>query len=298
MWNDRPLEVVLDVADPPWKTRWAYAIYVLSVAGALLAGWRHHRRKLEREEEYSHRLESDVATRTAELEQRSRKLEEANRKLTEASLTDALTGLRNRRFLFEQVSKDIALVRRRYVELSRGMRDPKVFDVVFVMVDLDGFKAINDTFGHLAGDQVLRGVRDRLLRACRRSDVVIRWGGDEFLIVGRDADTRDAQAIAERIRTAIGDEAFSLDDGQIVRTTCSVGYACFPFDRATPDLIDWEEVLSLADCALYRAKEKRNAWVGYVSTLESVNVDNLYRRIRDEPDAMVAEGTLEIATSS
>jgi diguanylate cyclase (GGDEF)-like protein len=298
VWNEDGVTLPIRVSPPPWKTWWAFLCYGLLVAGALLVYRESHRRQLQREEDYSQRLEHEVQQRTTELVDQNRALETLNTKLVEASLTDSLTGLRNRRFLFEEVSKDIALVRRRYVEVAMGLPARDVFDVVFVMVDLDNFKEINDTFGHPEGDKVLVEMRDVLLNACRESDIVIRWGGDEFLVVGRDTDPDRAEALAHRIQTSVEEHVFSLDEGQVLRTTASIGFACFPFVRSHPDRVTWEQVLALADEALYAAKHlSRNAWVGFLSTEKSVEVPDLVRSIRDDPGRAAAHGHIQIRSS-
>ena len=263
VWNEAGLDLPVRVEAPPWRRWWAYVGYVLAVGGALLGFVRVQERKLEREVEYARRLEEEVDQRTKELAARNVDLEVANKGLAEASLTDALTGLRNRRFLFEHVSKDVDLVRRRYLAAKNGSATP-TFDVSFVMIDLDHFKVINDTFGHPGGDVVLRGVRQVLERCCRHSDVLIRWGGDEFLLVGRDNDPEQVGILAERIRKEIEAATFEITEGRVARTTCSIGYSCYPFVHGDPELYDWEEILALADAALYAAKRERNAWVGYL----------------------------------
>jgi diguanylate cyclase (GGDEF)-like protein len=299
VWNEAGLAFNLTVAPPPWKTWWAYTLYTLMLGAVVVGAWRFQQRKLQREEEYSGRLEEEVRERTGELETRAQELQSLNQQLVEASLTDSLTGLRNRRFLFEQVAKDIALVRRRYYELAQGIQQINVYDLVFMMVDLDHFKPINDNFGHAAGDQVLVDVRGLLLNACRDSDIVIRWGGDEFLVIGRDADPEKAETLAERIRSSIEDNVFELEDGQVARTTCSVGFACFPFVRDEPDALPWEQTLALADAALYTAKNtSRNAWVGYLSTPECAGrIPEVAKMVRDDPHQMRQQGLLEIRSS-
>jgi diguanylate cyclase (GGDEF)-like protein len=179
-----------------------------------------------------------------------------------------------------------------------GLPARDVFDVVFVMVDLDNFKEINDTFGHPEGDKVLVQMRDVLLEACRESDIVIRWGGDEFLVVGRDTDPDRAEALAHRIRSSIEEKVFTLDEGQVLRTTASVGFACFPFVRTHPDMVTWEQVLAMADDALYAAKHlSRNAWVGFMSTLKSGESQDLVRTIRDDAGRAADHGIIEIRSS-
>jgi diguanylate cyclase (GGDEF)-like protein len=284
------------VEAPPWRRWWAYACYVLSVGGGLLGFVRVQQRKLEREAEYARRLEAEVQQRTLELATRNTDLETANQQLAEASLTDSLTGLRNRRFLFEHVSKDVDLVRRRYLALRQGGQAP-TFDLSFVMIDLDQFKSINDTCGHVAGDAVLRGVREVLQNCCRHSDVLIRWGGDEFLLVGRDNDPEQVSALAERIRAEIEAAAFEIGDGRVARTTCSIGYSCYPFLHSDPERYPWEDVLGLADAALYAAKGTRNTWVGYLSTQKQEQ--NLARPGRiDQPEELLESGALHAVSSN
>ena len=298
VWNEDAMSLVIRVATQPWMTWWAYLSYavVALLIVAVVAG--RQIRRLRRQEEHSHNLELEVEQRTQELEQRNLELEAANNKLIEASLTDSLTGLRNRRYLFEEVAKEISLVRRQHREVAEGTRTAELRDIVFIMIDLDNFKPINDTFGHPAGDRVLIQIRDVLLEACRTSDMVIRWGGDEFLVVGRDADADTAETLAERIRAGVDVHPFTLDNGQILRTTASVGFACYPFLRSDPERFDWQQVLAVADVAQYVSKKTSgNASTGFLSTPASAGVEDLFRMVREEPGRLADEGLLEIRTS-
>lgn len=297
VWSGNDLNLAVSVAPSPWETREAYAAYTL--AGLLLIAWLWmlQRRRLQRKEAYSRQLEAEVAARTQELAERNEELRSVNGQLAEASLTDPLTGLRNRRYLYEEASKDVDLVRRRYQESRQGKGKPRTTDLVFLMVDLDHFKPINDAHGHAAGDEVLLQVRDTLRHAARSSDLIIRWGGDEFLVIARHTDADEAEELAERIRSRIADRIMVLDDGTVVKTTCSVGFACYPFLREQAGRLAWEQVMAVADRAMYMAKESRNAWVGLISTPETENVDNLFENIESDPDLMIEGGTLEIRSS-
>lgn len=297
VWNEEGMNMSLSVAPAPWHTWWAYTLYGLAIAGSLLGFVRIQQSKVEREEEYSRELEDEVRHRTGELEERNSQLESLNSRLMEASLTDSLTGLRNRRYLFEEVIKDISMVRRRNYEVAGGLKDPEVFDLVFLMVDLDHFKSINDGCGHLAGDQVLVDVRSILLETCRASDVVIRWGGDEFLIVARDTVSEQAALLAERIRASIGKYAFQLGNGQVARMTTSIGFACFPFIRAFPDAVSWEQVLQFADSAMYEAKKGRDGWVGFMGTEGTMSHEGSLKMIRESPEELIEQGAIEVVRS-
>ncbi len=184
---------------------------------------------------------------------RERKVAEAYRELQELSLTDPLTGLRNRRFFAETVRQETARSLRRHSEPSGAT--PRNRDVVVLIADLDFFKRINDTRGHAAGDDVLRETGRRLMSTVRQSDFVLRWGGEEFLIVARDTERADAPVIAERILKAIGGSMYEVGDGQKLRVTCSLGWAPFPWDGSSATDAELERVIQLADRALYHSKQ-------------------------------------------
>lgn len=210
-------------------------------------------------------LEEKVQLRTKQLADKHLELEKAYRALEEVSLTDPLTNLRNRRFLLQQLDADIALSLRCYDETVKNGIDELALDadLIFFMIDLDHFKAVNDEFGHAAGDMVLVQVRERLQEISRESDFLVRWGGEEFLVVARQTNRAEAQGMAERIRNIICSREFELADGVRLKRTCSIGFSCFPFLPAHPRLLSWMQVVELADQGLYMAKRGgRNRWYG------------------------------------
>jgi len=297
VWNEQGIEIPLTVADPPWKSWWAYSLYVIVAMLAIFGFWRHEEQKLRRESEYSGRLEKEVHERTKQLNDRNSDLKEVNIKLLEASTTDVLTGLRNRRYLFEQISKDVDLVLRHYRDGTETLRPNGNNDLLFLMVDLDNFKPVNDNCGHEAGDELLVQVRDVLLDASRTSDDVIRWGGDEFLIVARETNRKYAAHLAERICSSLSQRVFPVGDGQVARITTSIGYASFPFLKDRPELLNWEEVLGVADAAMYEAKQKRNAWVGIEGIDWAGCGDELYRAIKSDPGTLAEDGAIRALES-
>jgi diguanylate cyclase (GGDEF)-like protein len=280
VWNDAGIALPVSVAPAPWETWWAYLGYVataLALAAALYLG---HRRKIRREEEYSQRLELEVRQRTEKLIEANSKLNEANRALQETSLSDPLTGLRNRRFVLEEVSRDLEVIRRRLDDEAGGVDPRNVAALTFMMIDLDHFKPINDTYGHAAGDRMLLEVRDVLLKTCRRSDFVIRWGGDEFVVIAKQAKPGESEALAERIRSDIANHQFKVGDGQVVRTTCSIGFAAYPLFRSRTDETNLDQIINLADNLMYESKKQRNAWAGMLSpsavaTSANIDIDSL-----------------------
>jgi two-component system sensor histidine kinase ChiS len=223
------------------------------------------------------------------LEEHTERLEAALRDLAEASITDPLTGLRNRRYLVQRIEDDAA-VERRHAEQP-------VQDLIFFMMDIDHFKRVNDVHGHAAGDSVLQGVSARLKEVFSQDDHLIRWGGEEFLVVARTGSRAVAETLAERARARVADEAFVLDDGTSLPVTCSLGFACLPFFEAQPGVLSWQDVVRVADLGLYAAKQAgRNGWVGVVAG-EREPSSEMVGRIRTEPHEAERRGELRVSTS-
>ncbi len=299
LWNEDAVALRVKVLPPPWKTWWAYTLYTIAVGAVIIAYTRAQARKLEREAEYSRKLEGEVQARTRELATRNEELQEANRKLQEASLTDSLTGLRNRRYLMTEIDKSIALTERFYLKRRQQSdgRTPAEADFLFLMIDLDGLKGINDTHGHMAGDRALLQMRDLLRLVCRKSDTIIRWGGDEFLVVGRNMSVSHCERLAERLRSTVSQHEFDLGEARRVRLSCSIGMAMYPFVRTEPTRVHWEQVVTIADRALYLAKTSgRNAWVAIFGTQKTPD-ENLIPLVQDHTQELLRTGAVELRSS-
>ncbi|MCK7594011.1 ligand-binding sensor domain-containing diguanylate cyclase [Pseudomarimonas salicorniae] len=201
--------------------------------------------------------------RAAELERlvqaRTADLAEANRQLQEASLTDPLTGLRNRRYLSQQIPKDLAFYGR---ELQRNPGLGQV--IVFALLDIDFFKRVNDEHGHAAGDRVLEQFAGLLQNQVRTGDYVARWGGEEFMVVFRPTPAEFVPLLGERLCRGCAEREFDFGNGRSGQVTCSVGLVEYPLFTDAKTSLDWEQLVELADRALYRVKRSgRNGWGAY-----------------------------------
>jgi diguanylate cyclase (GGDEF)-like protein len=197
--------------------------------------------------ELNERLENKVAERTRQLERANRRLREEKISLQITSITDGLTGLYNRTYALDRFEKELGKARRYGKRLS------------IIMLDLDHFKLVNDSYGHQAGDMVMQRVGALFRHILRESDLAGRYGGEEFLVVLPETDVEEAAQVAERIRSEI--EGFSWPRMD-VRVTVSGGVAQFAGDTA-------DQLLQRADYLLYRAKEMgRNRII-----VESVEAD-------------------------
>ena len=259
-WGERDLALPIRVL-PAWhQTWWFRAGVALSLALLMLAAVRLRTRLLHRRQR---ELEFKVRQRTAELEAVHRTLEEKSAQLQMSSVTDPLTGLHNRRFLSDHIEQDLSASLRRAQETLAAGGQPLDTDNVFLLLDVDAFKRINDRYGHAGGDAVLVQFGARLRSVLRESDYLVRWGGEEFLAVARDTDRERAAELAERMRAIIAATPFELEDGGRIDVSCSVGFACIPFELERPMARSWQQVVNLADLGLYAAKRSgRNAWVG------------------------------------
>jgi diguanylate cyclase (GGDEF)-like protein len=185
--------------------------------------------------------------------------------LEESSTTDPLTGIRNRRFFSATIQRDVAQSIRAYAE----GHDLSERDLIFYLIDLDNFKRVNDRYGHDAGDRVLIEASRRISSAIRDADLLVRWGGEEFLIVSRAADRRQAAILAERVLDAFRAKPFAVGIADHVQQTCSLGWAAFPWSEEDAQSMGFEGVLKYADRGLYRAKKAgKNQAVGMVPSLD------------------------------
>lgn len=287
VWTRTAASFTFDVDPAPWATRGAYAFYALTFVLIAWGFWTAHRRSIAREERYARQLEVKVQDRTRELAERNAELVHANERLETASLSDPLTGLGNRRSLLQAMPELIANVN----------SDEPGGGLMFMLVDLDRLKPVNDEHGHEAGDKLITGVSAVLLNSVRQSDLVVRWGGDEFVIVGAPMDFKNAMIVAERIRSAVARTRFPVGRGEFVRTTCSIGFAPYPFVPGNSDQLTWEQVLNLADMGAYRAKKKRDTWVGWRGTHRAATSSDIVAAIEADADAALREGLLEICSS-
>ncbi len=199
-------------------------------------------------EDHTEQLERKVVERTRDLHVLNEELLKAKEQLEELAITDGLTGLYNRRHLMETLS----------VEMRRRQRRPAPLS--FLMIDVDYFKRYNDTYGHPAGDEVLRIIARLFRESLREIDIVARYGGEEFAILLLDTEKRHAVKIAEKLRLLIEHYPFPREQTQPTgRLTISIGVASYPDDAS-----DIESLTRNADIALYRAKQRgRNQTIAY-----------------------------------
>ncbi len=232
---------VFTVLSPWYRSWWAVCLWILLGVGGGSGIIYLYTLKLRRQKSL---LEDLVAKRT--------------RQLREASLTDPLTGLYNRRFIQEVLRNDISAFVgfKNYLLHARNQRLDSQENAVFgvFLLDIDFFKLVNDTYSHDAGDQVLKQFAAILKNSVREDDVVLRWGGEEFLVVLKKTRQDYLPVFAAKILTLVGAAQFDIGDGKTIHKTCSIGYTSFPLYPGQPGLLTFDQILTIADLGLYHAK--------------------------------------------
>lgn len=256
---------------PRWYEREAVRLaawLLLLVVLAVLWWWAW--RAQQRRNTY---LEAQVARRTDQLARANERLRLANLALAEESHTDALTALHNRRHLLAELP--------RFLVAGES--------VAVMLIDLDNFKQVNDRYGHVTGDNVLYAVGRLLAQARRGSDLTVRWGGEEFLLLLHGVDAASAFAAAERLRRDIAATDFGDGRGGNIRLTCSIGFSLHPVAAETSNET-FEAALELADLALYCAKrDGRNLSIGLIVNTPLPN-EVLQQPLVRQLDGLLASG--------
>ncbi|MDJ0847423.1 MAG: diguanylate cyclase [Myxococcota bacterium] len=181
--------------------------------------------------------QSEIEAANASLMERNNELRQAKETFEQLSITDGLTKLHNHRFFQDHLTREIKRVDRTGEPLA------------MLLVDIDDFKGLNDRFGHAAGDELLAGMARIMNDTVRESDLLARYGGEEFVVLCSNTDLEGAYSLAEKVRTAISETSFILDDSlRPTRVTVSIGVAQFRGNR--------KEFFQAADRALYRAKDE------------------------------------------
>ncbi|NMH59228.1 tetratricopeptide repeat-containing diguanylate cyclase [Alteromonas ponticola] len=209
-------------------------------------------------------LKKEVRKRTQELVHKNNELEDAYRTLEQVSLRDRLTGLYNRHYLEAQLPAEIQRCQHSFAT-ARPEQQVKDSDLLCYLFDIDNFKKVNDVYGHMSGDKFLIQFTDVIHEVFRQTDLLIRWGGEEFLVICRQANRDEACMLAERFRAAVDEKVFELTEDKSIRASCSIGFCTLPLFVQSPYRINWQTTFSIMDYCLYAAKASgKNCWVGVI----------------------------------
>lgn len=230
-----PLTLQIELTAPWWRTPWAYAAYLLLGLAGLAVLWRWRNHQLIR---HAQVLEHVVQQRTAELQDEKRELEKTQAELYLQATHDQLTGVLNRSAIMESVRLQ-----------AQDKDSPQ--GLALAMLDVDHFKSINDRYGHVAGDVLLRELAQRLLARLPAGAVFGRYGGEEFLLAVRGASLDQVHSVLHDLLEAVTGEPHSWE-GHALQITCSVGISWLP----AGDTASVNELIVRADELLYQAKRQ------------------------------------------
>lgn len=221
-------------------------------------------RKQERRKQTA--LESLITERTGELRQANDKLNQVNSQLKLMSHSDELTGLRSRRFLFDQLPKDIEHFQRNSQSLQAQGKS-----LVLLIINFDNFSRINDAYGPIGGDSCLQQMAALLNSRTQGSDYVARWSGDEFLLLLRDFKRSAIDSYVAELCKVIAEHTFRLPSGDTINLTASIGFSFYPLPLLGGQVIGWETSVNLADIALHQVKKRGGDGVANITFDEQLD---------------------------
>lgn len=224
------------------------------------------------------------------------KLMEKNHELESLTRIDHLTGLKNRRYLFEEFAPcNTRIVEKRWLEIQGKNKRSESLQSGYgiFMMDIDKFKLVNDNFGHDSGDMVLKEFSARLASKVRNDDVVARWGGEEFIIILKETDKSYLTQFSEVIRKDIESVPFNITQGRTLGITTSIGFVFYPFFDNFPLSMTFEQMISLADKGLYHAKQNgRNLSVEVKCTEHDTKDLSIVKSIVSNPTSAIERGQI------
>ncbi|MFO7551335.1 MAG: diguanylate cyclase [Haliea sp.] len=280
VWSDVAAELNIVVA-PRWhETAGARALGMAGMLSLVVAALYFNTRRMKSRERALNRL----------VEARTDELRIANRQLEATSMTDPLTGLWNRRYFSEEIRP---LLREFHEGHANGRHGGRC--MLVALLDLDHFKRVNDVHGHDAGDHILRQFADVLRALVHPRDHVLRWGGEEFLMVFQPLPESEIVGLANRIRDTLKRRKFTLENGTALTLTSSIGLAVYPPCSDSSADANWDVALGLADKGLYACKAAgRDGWCLLQAAAPAAAI---LADMAEDVDALVASGRVRCTAS-
>lgn len=234
LWS-QPLRVIIELKAYWYESMW---VKIIALILTLISGYAIYLLRVRQLAHAKARLEAMIEARTIELERSNQQLAELNSKLEQASHTDTLTSLHNRRYL------------NNWLDLLRQQNTQDLPLLQIILIDLDNFKQINDNYGHLVGDEILVAMAKLLQQEIRNTDHVVRWGGEEFLVI--QENSLSSREFVTRLERKIAAYPWPHQDQMKTAVRCSMGVVQHPALNSAS--WNWDATLTLADKALYLVK--------------------------------------------
>ncbi|MCY7295009.1 ligand-binding sensor domain-containing diguanylate cyclase [Alteromonas sp. a30] len=287
VWSEPQINLKIRVLPPLWRTPIAYSVYALLVTVIVFWFLRNHLKTLAAEEHQRKRLQELVDERTRELAQQNKQLTQLNKELALSHTTDALTGAKSRHFL-DLYLKD---------HLNRLQQDDATEKMLLLLIDLDNLKPFNDTLGHAAGDALIVHFAETLRSLIPTPFHIIRWGGDEFMVVGLVNHAEESVAFVDSVKQGLQTKVFHWFN-QSFDLNCSMGFAHYPFEASHRNALTWDQASMLADKAMYAAKEQAGvSWCGVMKSKREINELYISELMRCQRITQVQD-LVEILTST
>ncbi len=290
IWSEQPGELALSIPPRIWET---IGFKALSLFAAVMGVWLLSNLRTRKLQSQQTGLERMVAERTEELRVANEHLQDYGSRMETVSMSDPLTNCWNRRYLHSQLPADLAHFHR---QLARGTGESQ--SMLFALIDIDQFRRVNERFGHGAGDGLLRQLAERLRGLVRRGDYVVRWSGEQFLVVFRPMAPAEFAQVADRMLATVRERPFESQTGEPIEMTCSIGIASYPPYLDQPGALTWDDTVTLAEKGMAHVKGSgRDGWC-LVSPTPWAEPATLLRRLDERIDTLLGDRLLAITARS
>jgi diguanylate cyclase (GGDEF)-like protein len=310
-WSSKESQLKLSVQKGFWRSAKGFALYFIALSLFVFAIvfylYRGIKRALKQKERLFKESESKsqmllkdkksllyrVEDLQYSLSEQRYQVELLSSKLEQSSMDDQLTGYRTRSYLKASIQQELDSILSTW---SDNTELQGVYLGVFA-VDIDNLATINQQYGQLCGNEIIKQLADCLRTICYGTDTLVRWQGATLVILSRGIEKREQMLLAEKIRNIVASRKFDLGNGSTIDVTCSIGFTRFPFTENISNPLTWEQIIYVVEKALAVAKKNsRNAWIGIFANQFTRSAE-LDAKLASDLPALIVSGQLDYVSS-
>ncbi|MHC9510751.1 ligand-binding sensor domain-containing diguanylate cyclase [Kangiella sp. M94] len=310
-WSSKESLLKINVEKGFWRSTKGFAVYFIALSLFILGvvfyiyrgikkALRLKERQLKESESKSQMLLKDkksllyrVEDLQYSLSEQRYQVELLSSKLEQSSMDDQITGFRTRSYLKSSIQQELDSI----LATWRDKADLQGVHLGVFAVDIDNLATINQQYGQLCGNEVIKQLADCLRTICYGTDTLVRWQGATLVILSRGIEKREQMLLAEKIRNIVASRKFDLGNGSTTDVTCSIGFTHFPFMDNIENPLTWEQIIYVTEKALAVAKKNsRNAWIGIFANQFTRSAE-LDAKLASDLPALIVSGQLDYVSS-
>lgn len=310
-WSSKESQLKITVKKGFWRSSKGFALYFIALSlfvfivffyiyRGIKKTLRLKERLLKESESKSQMLLKDkksllyrVEDLQYSLSEQRYQVELLSSKLEQSAVDDQLTGFRTRSYLKASIQQELDSI----LSTWRDKSDLQGVYLGVFAVDVDNLATINQQYGQLCGNEVIKQLADCLRTICYGTDTLVRWQGATLVVLSRGIEKREQMLLAEKIRNIVASRKFDLGNGSTIDVTCSIGFTRFPFIDNIEKPLTWEQIIYVVEKALAVAKKNsRNAWIGIFAN-QFTRSSELEAKLASDLPALIVSGQLDYVSS-